>query len=462
LKKVILLPLFICLFLVNCKKPKDGEKALIDLIIEQKGTNCPNGGYKVLTGLDLNDDNTLQENEIQNIKYICNGLDGKTTLMSVVNEPAGTNCATGGYKINSGVDMNSNGTLEGVEIANSQYVCNGLPGSNSLVSITTESAGLNCPTGGYKLNSGTDLNKDGVLDASEITSSKFICNGLTGSNSLVSLLTEPAGANCSTGGYKLNTGIDLNNNNTLDLAEITNSQYLCNGLTGSNSLISVVAEPAGVNCANGGYKVNTGVDVNKNGTLESIEVQSSKYICNGVNGLHYLVGVVVEPSGPTCIFGGYRFNTGLDLNNNRVLENNEIMKSDFICNNAALNELRIPIDFYANTTSTTGVQGLAIFNFNKANYSGMDSIVFVSKPYSGDLANNSIVDLINKTDNTVISGSQLISNKSGSDAVYLTSINLFNALPNKTIDINLRVRSEFSGKFAGNLYTSYLILYPKK
>lgn len=334
MKKIILLNLIASLFLINCKKPADGKNSLIDLVIEPKGPNCLNGGYKLLTGLDINNDNTLQQDEINNTKYVCNGIDGKTTLISVVSESEGSNCPTGGYKLNSGVDLNANGTLDLAEIATSQYICNGLTGSNSLVSIVAEPVGLNCTTGGYKMSAGTDLNKNGILDSVEITSSKYVCNGLTGNNSLVTLLVEPAGPNCSTGGYKLNTGIDLNKNNKLDLAEITNSQYICNGLTGSNSLISVIAEPAGVNCATGGYKLSSGTDADRNGTLQGSEVENTQYVCNGANGLHYLIGIVSESSGQNCLYGGYRFNTGLDMNNDGLLGESEIMQSNYICHNA--------------------------------------------------------------------------------------------------------------------------------
>jgi hypothetical protein len=200
--------------------------------------------------------------------------------------------------------------------------------------MIVEPQGLNCASGGHKVVSGLDINNDGLLQDSEIQTTKYICNGQSGNNSLVSFVAEPAGTNCSSGGYKLNSGVDLNKNNVLDLAEITNSQFICNGLTGNNSLISLVAESSGGNCATGGYKINSGIDLNKNGTLESTEVQSSKYICNGANGLNYLIGVVAEASGSNCTYGGYRFNTGMDLNNNGVLDNNEITKSDYICFNA--------------------------------------------------------------------------------------------------------------------------------
>lgn len=61
------------------------------------------------------------------------------------------------------------------------------------------------------------------------------------------------------------------------------------GLTGSNglnALIKTTTEPAGVNCTNGGTKIETGLDANSNGILDISEVNATqtKYVCNGVNG----------------------------------------------------------------------------------------------------------------------------------------------------------------------------------
>ena len=58
--------------------------------------------------------------------------------------------------------------------------------------------------------------------------------GPTGSASLVSVSPEPAGGNCATGGYKLVFYVDANGNNTLDASEEATAQtaYACNGATG--------------------------------------------------------------------------------------------------------------------------------------------------------------------------------------------------------------------------------------
>jgi len=59
--------------------------------------------------------------------------------------------------------------------------------------------------------------------------------GPAGTNSLVAIVDEAAGANCDTGGVKITTGIDVNANNTLDAAEVTQTRYVCNGEAGSGS-----------------------------------------------------------------------------------------------------------------------------------------------------------------------------------------------------------------------------------
>ncbi|MCX6191681.1 MAG: hypothetical protein NT109_05305, partial [Flavobacteriia bacterium] len=59
-------------------------------------------------------------------------------------------------------------------------------------------------------------------------------NGLNGQNTLVKTTLEPAGANCLTGGVKVESGLDANNNGILDAAEVNAllTTYVCNGLTG--------------------------------------------------------------------------------------------------------------------------------------------------------------------------------------------------------------------------------------
>jgi hypothetical protein len=55
------------------------------------------------------------------------GVNGKTTLSRTTQIGAGSNCASGGTKFETGIDANNNGTLEDAEVTTTQtqYVCNG-------------------------------------------------------------------------------------------------------------------------------------------------------------------------------------------------------------------------------------------------------------------------------------------------------------------------------------------------
>ncbi|MFL5746535.1 MAG: hypothetical protein ACJ751_17800 [Niastella sp.] len=56
-----------------------------------------------------------------------NGTNGKTALTRTTKEPAGANCTYGGTKFETGIDANNNGTLEDNEVTTTQtkYVCSG-------------------------------------------------------------------------------------------------------------------------------------------------------------------------------------------------------------------------------------------------------------------------------------------------------------------------------------------------
>lgn len=60
----------------------------------------------------------------------------------------------------------------------------GMSGFSSLIAITSLAEGSSeCPTGGEEIQVGLDVNANGVLDASEVTNTAFICNGV-GSSSI--------------------------------------------------------------------------------------------------------------------------------------------------------------------------------------------------------------------------------------------------------------------------------------
>ena len=343
----------------------------------------------------------------------------------------------------------------------------GPEGKKSLIDFVIEPKGVNCSTGGYKVVSGIDMNNNNILEVNEIENTKYICNGTDGLTSLINIIPELAGNKCSTGGYKIITGIDINNNKVLEESEIQNTEYVCNGnngINGYNSLINIVNEPKGNNCLSGGYKIISGLDSNKNNLLDNNEIQNTQYVCNGNDGINSLFSIAPEGPGNNCTAGGYKINYGKDVNSNGILDNNEIVDFIFICNGVNGSgdiETRISIEWTANTISSIGVSGIGIYGFNKDNFVGVDSIVFVGAPYSGNTLNNSIIDLYDFTSNQVIPGSEIKSNKDFNSTINLFTKNLFNKIPSGSRDLGIRLRSEIQGEFSGIKGNCYLYLYRK-
>lgn len=161
-------------------------------------------------------------------------------------------------------------------------------GKSSVVASVRNTAPIeNCPNGGITVDTGIDTNGNGILDPAEATSTQYVCNGRAGADGLASLVLisyEPAGDNCTDGGSKVDAGKDANSNNILDASEISTTKYICNGSSGSNghsSLLTITTEPAGANCTYSGKKMQSGLDSNANGILDAGEVTTTTYVCNG-------------------------------------------------------------------------------------------------------------------------------------------------------------------------------------
>ncbi|HYH96714.1 MAG TPA: hypothetical protein VD972_12125 [Hyalangium sp.] len=195
----------------------------------------------------------------------------------------------------SGLDTNGNSTLEDSEATSTAYTCNGPPGgaaARALVKLDPEPSGTHCAQGGTRVNSGLDANDNGTLDPAEVTSTSYVCNGTSGSSgtpgaqTLVRSAPEPAGSNCAHGGTAVQSGLDANHDGALDTAEVASTAYVCNGAAGTpgapgaQALVRLDPEPPGANCAQGGTVVRSGLDTNGNGTLEASEVAQTRYVCS--------------------------------------------------------------------------------------------------------------------------------------------------------------------------------------
>ena len=66
------------------------------------------------------------------------GEDGLPILVSVVDEPAGSNCANSGSKVSLGYDINANGTLDATEVTNATFICDGADGLDGSTNVDVQ------------------------------------------------------------------------------------------------------------------------------------------------------------------------------------------------------------------------------------------------------------------------------------------------------------------------------------
>jgi hypothetical protein len=159
----------------------------------------------------------------------------------------------------------------------------------------------------------------------------------------------PTTTECPNGGVKITVGHDDNGNGTLDAVEVESTSVVCNGKDGKDgrvSLINVTEVNTSATCPNGGLMIASGIDCNRNGTLDSYEETSFNVVCNGTNGtngtdgqdgtdgLTPLFDTTPIPPSSSCPNGGTQISIGYDVNENGVLDNSEITKTFTICNPA--------------------------------------------------------------------------------------------------------------------------------
>ncbi len=297
------------LALTACSSPSDvqgadgqnGKNSSVRLVPEPPGTRCPQGGTAIQTGLDDNGDGALSDQEVKQTSYVCSGggnsLIGSMSLVRLMPEDAGAKCASGGTAVLSGLDANADGIQGDTEVASTQYICNSgdeKKGASYLVKQLPEASGANCARGGTAVLGGIDVNANGQLEATEVTTTQYACTTTalaetTGTNSLIRQDVEASGANCTYGGTAIKSGIDSNANGTLDTNEVANTTFVCNGRPGTNgqngqtSLVRLDSEPSGANCTYGGTAVKTGLDWDGDKRLSDLEVTTTQFVCSAAS-----------------------------------------------------------------------------------------------------------------------------------------------------------------------------------
>ncbi|MCY1019497.1 DUF7151 family protein [Pyxidicoccus sp. MSG2] len=245
---------------------------------EPPGVHCAHGGSAVLSGLDLNDNDVLDDGEVTRTEYVC-----ATALTRMTAEPAGPHCALGGQAIQTGVDVDGSGALEDAEVTATDYLCaTAVP--DVLVRTQEVRPGDACPHGGQLSRAGHDANGNGELEDGEVTREVYGC--MTPATVVARVRnSEPPPFNCAGQMTSVEAGLDSDRDGELDDAERRTGMNLC--ADAARVVVALFTEPAGAQCPAGGTWVVAGEDTDRDGKLDELEVVAARLVCQP---LHTYVG----------------------------------------------------------------------------------------------------------------------------------------------------------------------------
>ena len=223
----------------------NGTKALISMMAEPAGSNCSESGTKVMAGQDVNGNDKLDPSEVSQIQYVCSGATGATgaTGSAGATGAAGTNGAAGATGAAGSAGATGATGSAGATGATGSAGATGATGSAGATGATgpagatgaTGSAGATGATGSAGATGATGsagaTGATGSAGATGATGSAGAtgATGGAGHSTLLSLTNEPVGTNCAFGGTRIDSGLDNNDDNTLQAGEITSTKYVCNG-----------------------------------------------------------------------------------------------------------------------------------------------------------------------------------------------------------------------------------------
>lgn len=193
--------------------------------------------------------------------------------------------------------------------------------------------------------------------------------GPAGRPALVATSDEPPGANCTDGGVKIEAGTDNNGNGVLDPEEVMTTSYVCNG-GGKNALVKASAEPAGENCPFGGTRIETGIDENDNDTLDPDEIDggATTYVCTfaPAGALSPSTGIKVaiknvstSTTTPITVRFTLRDDRGYPLDVNTVYSINTVIQPRFALGyfTKDANDIVSPLTLYTKSVSSSNPAG---------------------------------------------------------------------------------------------------------
>jgi Esterase-like activity of phytase/Collagen triple helix repeat (20 copies) len=246
LRNLSLVSLSACLFSISACSEAEGPAgkngSILSFADETAGEQCAAGGTAVHAGRDQDGDGTLSEDEVETTTYVCNGEDGDKG-------PKGDKGATG--------DAGAKGATGATGASGEQ----GEPGVRGVPGRPGEDGepgkagapGAPGPAGDAGPQGEPGPRGDAGPQGEPGEPGPQGDAGPAGQDALQVLITVTPvapGASCANGGQQVKTGLDADRDDTLDDTEITDLEYVCNGAPGGNGvagfqLVSKFTAPGG-------------------------------------------------------------------------------------------------------------------------------------------------------------------------------------------------------------------------
>jgi hypothetical protein len=289
-----------------------GEQIEIIDLLPGEDDSCTYGGTKIITWFDDNDNQKIEEKEITDVAYVCNGKPGRDGRVPIFDRVP----TTGGQILLIGFDYNNNGDFDEDEVVMKVFIQDGQDGADGadgaafIFDANRMTFIEECGAGGIIFTYGYDTNGEPGLQEDEVLGTQTLCDGKPGADG-----SDGAdGADGQDGTDGVNCW-DLDQDGVNDPEEDTNEDGVwdakdCRAVE-SYFVREVITTPP--SCENGGIRVDIYDDVDQDGKLdktidfflESVVLCYGQTVADAIAAgdrlmLYFDVDVVITPGNNQC------------------------------------------------------------------------------------------------------------------------------------------------------------------
>ena len=174
---------------------------------------------------------------------------------------------------------------------------------------------------------------------------------------------------------------------------------------------------------------------------------------DNTEGLKSLIKIERLAPGTKCPYGGINVNSGIDVNRNNTLDAAEVDHEQPVCNGGSA-EVDKQIIFQFGTVTVANARYNIVMQlpeFNITDYPGVDSVKLMASVYayptgssSSDFPPVAILELFNITDSLPLQNSRILSDRQAPGPL-MSSRNVRASFPEKTISLGLKISSRYPG-----------------